>query len=109
MNKKDKLSKENQDFINENKDDSISISDENIKKIDEFNEFNDISKENIKRKRSLRKSSTWKLLKKQFSDEELDVFEEKYTDLMQQFKEDVLKTEEVQLFHSIKLEISLKN
>ena len=44
-------------------------------------------------------------MKKQFSDDELEVFEEKYIELMEQFKDNVLKTEEVQLFHAIKLQI----
>src|SRR5689334_3364373 len=45
----------------------------------------------------LRSSHAWKQLKEKFSPNELDFFEEKFTALVSQFRDDVLPTEETQI------------
>lgn len=50
-------------------------------------------------------SFAWKQIKKQFDYDELDVFQERYIELMEQFKDDVEATEEKQILEMIKLEI----
>jgi hypothetical protein len=54
---------------------------------------------------SLRGTLAWRQLRQEFTSEELRFFEERYVNFMQQFKEDVLSTEETQIFLAIKLEI----
>lgn len=56
-------------------------------------------------RQELKGSESWKVLKKEFNDEELRYFEEGYCKLMAQFKSDVLPSEEVQIFQSVKFEI----
>ena len=56
-------------------------------------------------KKELRQSESWRVLKQEFSDEELRFFEEGYVKLMRQFRADVLATEETQIFMAIKLEL----
>lgn len=55
--------------------------------------------------RSLRASAYWANLELEFLPEELKYFQEKYVDLMTQFKGDVLPSEETQIFQVIKFEI----
>ena len=58
-------------------------------------------------KHKLRKTRTWLQLQDEFNVSELEYFEEKYAQYISQFKEDVLVTEETQIFLVIKLEIML--
>jgi hypothetical protein len=53
----------------------------------------------------LRSSPEWEELKQQFVESELKIFERKYSKLMSQFRNDVMPTEEMQIFHLIKLDI----
>lgn len=53
----------------------------------------------------LRTTPEWQELKEQFLDSELKLFEYEYGKFMAQFKNDVLPTEEVQIFLLIKLDI----
>jgi len=55
----------------------------------------------------LRRTLTWSQLKDEFYEEEISYFEEKYSQYMTQFKEDILVTEETQIFLVIKLEIMM--
>ena len=55
----------------------------------------------------LRVRPEWKYMKEQFTQDELDYFEYAYTNLMAQFRNDVLATEEKQIFQVIELEIFL--
>ncbi|MBY0525584.1 MAG: hypothetical protein K2R98_19420 [Gemmataceae bacterium] len=56
-------------------------------------------------RQELRHSMAWKSLNDEFTNEELEYFEERYVTMMSQFKEDVLPTEETQIFLLIKFEI----
>lgn len=51
------------------------------------------------------KSVAWKQLKKQFSDEELDYYSDTYVNIMQQFRDDVLASEEAIIRQAISIEI----
>jgi predicted transcriptional regulator len=53
----------------------------------------------------LRSSPEWEELKQQFVESELKSFERQYSKLMSQFRNDVMPTEEMQIFHLIKLNI----
>jgi hypothetical protein len=53
----------------------------------------------------LRASPEWEELQEQFVEQELRRFEHKYTKLMSQFRNDVMPTEEMQIFHLIKFDI----
>ena len=53
----------------------------------------------------LHQSATWKKLRQQFDEDELEKLEEQYLALMSQFKEDVYYTEEGQIFKATKYEI----
>jgi hypothetical protein len=53
----------------------------------------------------LRASPEWQELQEQFVEQELRRFEHKYTKLMSQFRNDVMPTEEMQIFHLIKFDI----
>lgn len=53
----------------------------------------------------LRSSPEWEELKQQFVEAELKSFERQYSKLMSQFRNDVMPTEEMQIFHLIKLNI----
>lgn len=55
----------------------------------------------------LRQTIAWRHLKDELADDELGYFEEKYSQYMTQFREDVLVTEETQIFLVIKLEIMM--
>ena len=61
--------------------------------------------ERIVIRQELRNSEAWKNLKNEFVVEELKYFEEAYVKLMSQFKNDVLPSEETQIFQAIKFEI----
>jgi hypothetical protein len=56
-------------------------------------------------RQELRLSEAWKMLRNEFSNEEIKYFEETYVKLMSQFKDDVLPSEETQLFQAIKYEL----
>lgn len=58
-------------------------------------------------RQELRQSVAWSLLSSEFTVEELRLFEERYVALKSQFKEDVLASEESQLFKAIKAEIMM--
>lgn len=53
----------------------------------------------------LNKKPEWKLLRRQFTKDELELFEYSYNRLLEQFNNDVLPTEEKQIFQAIELEI----
>jgi predicted transcriptional regulator len=55
----------------------------------------------------LRDSSLWKRLSLEFEDGELEYFEEQYLKLKEQFREDVMPTEENQLVKLLKLDVYL--
>ncbi len=54
---------------------------------------------------SLRNSEDWKIVKKQFTSEELQFYEMRYADIVKQFKEDITPTELIQIHQLIKYEI----
>jgi hypothetical protein len=56
-------------------------------------------------KKDLKSSMAWKQLVKQFTPDEIAYFEERFVDLMSQFKDDVWATEQTQIFLLIKIEI----
>jgi hypothetical protein len=55
----------------------------------------------------LRRTMAWQHLREELANDELAYFEEKYSQYMTQFREDVLVTEETQIFLVIKLEIMM--
>lgn len=61
----------------------------------------------VEARHKLRQTMAWKQLKDELDDDELLYFEEKYAQYMTQFREDVLVTEETQIFLVIKLEIMM--
>ncbi len=56
-------------------------------------------------RKGLRNSLAWKQLHEEFDEDELKFFEERFIALVAQFKDDVLATEETQVFLLIKFEI----
>lgn len=70
--------------------------------------YGNLPEQNVAWKQYLRKSIVWKQLKDQFSEDELQYFEESFVALMGQFNEDVWKTEESQIFQLITLDILMK-
>ena len=66
-----------------------------------------MSDETIEIKHKLRRSKAWDQLRDEFNGSEIEFFEEKYTQYISQFKDDVLVTEETQIFILIKLEIMM--
>jgi hypothetical protein len=56
-------------------------------------------------KESLRRSSRWRLLKDKFSQLELHYFEQQYAEFVEQFREDLLGSEESQVFLLIETDI----
>lgn len=56
-------------------------------------------------RQELRQSLAWKNLQKEFTKEELEFFEEEYLKMMGQFKDDVLPSEEIQIFDFVKVNI----
>ena len=64
----------------------------------------DINDDNYK---NLRSSKAWKQLKQEMDEEELEYFEEQYVKYMAQFREDVLVTEETQIFLVIRFEVMM--
>lgn len=61
----------------------------------------------IEARHKLRQTMAWRQLKDELDEDELLYFEEKYAQYMTQFREDVLVTEETQIFLVIKLEIMM--
>lgn len=61
----------------------------------------------VEARHKLRQTMAWRQLKDELDDNELLYFEEKYAQYMTQFREDVLVTEETQIFLVIKLEIMM--
>lgn len=57
--------------------------------------------------KSLKSSKAWRQLKQEMDEDELEYFEEQYVKYMAQFREDVLVTEETQIFLVIKFEIMM--
>lgn len=62
-------------------------------------------KESVDIRNQLRAKPEYKQLREEFSLDELKIFEHKYVKFFQQLKENILPTEEVQLFKAIKFEI----
>lgn len=58
-------------------------------------------------RKSLKDSQEWKLLKQEFSSEELKLFEEKFPLLMSQFRSDITATETTQILQCIKYDVFL--
>jgi hypothetical protein len=56
---------------------------------------------------NIRKSRYWDLLKQEFTPEELDFFEFQWKEIIKQFRDDILHTEELQIIDAIKLEIMM--
>jgi hypothetical protein len=56
-------------------------------------------------KKDLKSTMAWKQLQSQFTEDEILYFEERFVDLMSQFKDDVWATEQTQMFLLIKIEI----
>lgn len=56
-------------------------------------------------KEGLRATPEWKQLTKQFYEDELDVFEHRYAEVVAQFADDIMATEKTQIFQLIKYEI----
>jgi len=61
----------------------------------------------LEARHKLRQTMAWKQLRDELDEDELLYFEEKYAQYMTQFREDVLVTEETQIFLVIKLEIMM--
>jgi hypothetical protein len=61
----------------------------------------------VEARHKLRQTMAWRQLNEELDDNELLYFEEKYAQYMTQFREDVLVTEETQIFLVIKLEIMM--
>lgn len=61
----------------------------------------------VEARHKLRQTMAWKQLRDELDEDELLYFEEKYAQYMTQFREDVLVTEETQIFLVIKLEIMM--
>ena len=107
------LSNESKKFILEHKNDMTSeeISEKlgvDLQKVEHvLDVFGNLPEDNIAWKEYLRKSSEWVILKRQFSTDELDKFQETFVKLMQQFKDDLLSSEQTQVFHLIKLDIMM--
>lgn len=55
----------------------------------------------------IKRSPLWKVLKTEFSEEELELFLYHWSRIISQFKDDVLPTEELQIIEEIKIEILL--
>lgn len=75
---------------------------------DQVFDSKDVELEDLERhaiKQDLRGKKIWLNLKEEFSGEEIGFFEEQYVALMEQFKGDVLATEETQVFQVIKYQI----
>lgn len=66
-----------------------------------------VEDETIEIKHKLRKTKTWDNLRHELTGNEIEFFEEKYAQYISQFKDDVLVTEETQIFILIKLEIMM--
>jgi hypothetical protein len=62
-------------------------------------------KESVEIKDQLRAKPEYKQLREEFSPDELKIFEHKYVKFFQQLREDILPSEEVQLFKAIKFDI----
>lgn len=58
--------------------------------------------------KELKKTPEWEALKEEFTDKELEYFQHRYGKMMAQFQEDVLSSEETQIFHQIKFEILMQ-
>lgn len=58
-------------------------------------------------RQELRETLAWKSLQKEFTKEEIARFEESYLEWMRQFKDDVLASEENQIFDYVKVDILL--
>lgn len=61
--------------------------------------------DNFEWRKNLRKSLRYKQLKKEFSEEEIELFENNFLEMVSQFQEDLLSTEIDQMFQVIKLNL----
>lgn len=61
----------------------------------------------LKARADFKNTPEWKYLKEEFDTEEVRFFEHRYVKHIQQFKEDIMPTEETQIFNLIKFEILL--
>ena len=106
-----RLSRDSEKFIMENSNtmsaeemsEKLGVSIKSVESILDI--YGNIPTNNVAWKQYLRRSSAWKQMKNQFTDNELDYFEDQYVKLMDQFKEDVLNTETTQILQLIKIEI----
>lgn len=57
---------------------------------------------------NIRKSRYWEELEKEFTQEELDIFEYHWKNIIKQFRDDIMHTEELQIVDAIKLEIKMQ-
>jgi hypothetical protein len=64
--------------------------------------------EQVALSRELKNSPEWDALKEEFTENELDFFQHRYGKMMSQFKDDVLASEETQIFHLLKFEILMQ-
>lgn len=102
-----KLNKSDRDYIDKHHEtlSAADISSSLLKPVVLIEEFiQTLSDENHK---NLRSSKAWKQLKQEMDEEELEYFEEQYVKYMAQFREDVLVTEETQIFLVIKFEVMM--
>ncbi len=106
-----KLSKKSQEFIAANKakhtpDELAEQLGLDVKQVEDILDvYANVGEGNVQWKEFLRKSPDWKILKKQFTDEEMDKFTERFCQLMGQFKDDVLPSEMIQIFHLIQIDL----
>lgn len=61
----------------------------------------------IKLKQSLHTKAYWSMIKEQFTDKELKYFEDEWVNIMLQFREDMLHSEELQLKQYLTVDISM--
>jgi len=103
-----KLNKTDREFISQNHE-TIALADLSA----QLNKPEDLIKQYIdsllikEKAQGLRTSKAWKQLREEFDVDELEYFEEQYTKYIEQFREDVLVTEETQIFLVIKFEIMM--
>jgi hypothetical protein len=67
--------------------------------------FGGLQNKNAMWRERLRRSVIWKQIREELNDVEIEFFVEKYMQLMEQFKDDVMATEEQQVFNIIRIEV----
>lgn len=83
----------------------VSLPEETVKELAGM--YGKTATRNIYWKDYLRKSTVWKQLKKEFTEDELQTFEDQFAVVMFQFKDDVTGTEEQQILQLIKIHIMM--